>query len=81
LLGLLVFFLWRNAEPVDRIGCTLDNGGKEAALGVGLVLPALRRDGARGVPALQRKGMTWVDTRSRWGAFSAFPSSWTTPGS
>jgi len=36
LVALIVFFLWRNAEPVDRIGCTLDNAGREAALGVGL---------------------------------------------
>ncbi len=31
LVSLIVFFLWRNGEPVDRIGRTLKNGGKEAA--------------------------------------------------
>jgi membrane protease YdiL (CAAX protease family) len=36
LVSLIVFFLWRNGEPLDRIGCTLRNGGREAALGVGL---------------------------------------------
>ncbi len=36
LVSLIVFFLWRNGEPVARIGWAFKNGGKEAALGVGL---------------------------------------------
>jgi membrane protease YdiL (CAAX protease family) len=36
LVSLIVFFLWRNGEPVHRIGWSLKNGGKEAALGGGL---------------------------------------------
>jgi membrane protease YdiL (CAAX protease family) len=36
LVSLIVFFLWRNGEPVGRIGWTLGNGGREASLGLGL---------------------------------------------
>jgi membrane protease YdiL (CAAX protease family) len=36
LVSLIVFFLWRNGEPVGRIGWTLKNGGREALLGLGL---------------------------------------------
>ncbi len=36
LVSLIVFFLWRNGEPVGRIGWTLKHGAREAALGVGL---------------------------------------------
>jgi len=38
LVSLIMFFLWRNGEPVGRIGCTLEQGGREAALGVGLFI-------------------------------------------
>ncbi len=38
LVSLIVFFLWRNSEPLGRIGWTLKNGGKEAALGVALFI-------------------------------------------
>jgi membrane protease YdiL (CAAX protease family) len=36
LVGLIVFFLWRNGEPVGRIGWTFEHAAREAALGVGL---------------------------------------------
>jgi membrane protease YdiL (CAAX protease family) len=39
LVSLILFFLWRNGEPVARIGWTLRNGWKEVALGVGLFPP------------------------------------------
>lgn len=39
-LGALVWFLvWRNGEPVARIGWSLRNGWREAALGAALFLP------------------------------------------
>lgn len=39
LVSLILFFLWRNGEPVARIGWTFRNGWKDIALGVGLFLP------------------------------------------
>lgn len=38
LVSLIMFFLWRNGERVGRIGCTLEQGGREAALGAGLFI-------------------------------------------
>jgi membrane protease YdiL (CAAX protease family) len=38
LVSLIVFFLWRNGEPVGRIGWTLKSGGKEATLGMALFI-------------------------------------------
>lgn len=38
---LVVFFLWRNGEPLSRIGWNFTGLKKEAALGAGLFLPVL----------------------------------------
>jgi membrane protease YdiL (CAAX protease family) len=39
LVSLILFFMWRNGEPVDLIGWTWKNGWKEVGLGLGLYLP------------------------------------------
>jgi membrane protease YdiL (CAAX protease family) len=39
LVSLVLFFIWRNAEPVQRIGWTLKNGWRESALGAALFVP------------------------------------------
>jgi len=41
LTTLVVFFLWRNGEPIALIGWKFKNLKKEAALGVGLYLPVM----------------------------------------
>lgn len=38
LVSLIMFFLWRNGERVGRIGWTLEQGAREAALGAGLFI-------------------------------------------
>jgi len=39
LVSLILFFLWRNREPLDRLGWNFNNGWKDVALGIGLFLP------------------------------------------
>ncbi|MFI5338876.1 MAG: CPBP family intramembrane glutamic endopeptidase [Candidatus Methylomirabilales bacterium] len=39
LMGLVLFFAWRNGEPLDRIGWTFTGSQREVALGLGLFLP------------------------------------------
>jgi membrane protease YdiL (CAAX protease family) len=39
LVSLIVFFIWRNGEPIDRIGWTFKNGWKEAFWGLLLFIP------------------------------------------
>jgi membrane protease YdiL (CAAX protease family) len=39
LVSLVLFFLWRNKEPVTWIGWTFKNSGKEVALGIVLYIP------------------------------------------
>jgi membrane protease YdiL (CAAX protease family) len=39
LVSLIVFFIWRNGEPIDWIGWTFINGWKDIALGLGLFIP------------------------------------------
>jgi len=39
LVSLILFFIWRNHEPVTRIGWTLKNSRKEIALGILLFIP------------------------------------------
>ena len=39
LVSLILFFLWRNGEPVDRIGWTFQNGWRNVALGILLFIP------------------------------------------
>ncbi len=39
LVSLILFFIWRNSEPIDWIGWTFKNVWKEIALGVGLFIP------------------------------------------
>lgn len=39
LVSLILFFLWRNREPLARIGWIVKNGRKDVALGIGLFFP------------------------------------------
>jgi len=39
LVSLIFFFVWRNGEPLIRLGWTLKKGRKEIALGIGLFIP------------------------------------------
>jgi len=39
LVGLIVFFAWRNGEPLERIGWTFKNGWNNFALGIVLFAP------------------------------------------
>jgi membrane protease YdiL (CAAX protease family) len=39
LVSLILFFLWRNREPVRRLGWTLENAGKEVVIGAVLFVP------------------------------------------
>jgi membrane protease YdiL (CAAX protease family) len=39
LVSLILFFIWRNKEPVSRIGWTFKNSGREIALGIVLFVP------------------------------------------
>jgi uncharacterized protein len=39
LVSLILFFLWRNGENVERVGWSLRHAGREAALGVALFVP------------------------------------------
>jgi uncharacterized protein len=39
LVSLILFFLWRNGEPVDRLGWNFKNGWRDVVLGIGLFPP------------------------------------------
>lgn len=39
LVSLILFFIWRNAEPIDWVGWTFRNGWKDIALGLVLFIP------------------------------------------
>lgn len=39
LVSLILFFIWRDSEPIDWIGWTFKNVWKEIALGAGLFIP------------------------------------------
>ena len=39
LVSLILFFLWRNGEPVERIGWVFEKGWKDVGLGIGLFIP------------------------------------------
>jgi membrane protease YdiL (CAAX protease family) len=39
LVSLILFFLWRNGEPLERLGWNFKNGWRDVALGIGLFLP------------------------------------------
>ena len=39
LVGLILFFLWRNGERLDAVGWTFKNGWKDIGIGIGLFLP------------------------------------------
>lgn len=41
LVSLIAFFLWRNREPISRLGWTIRSAHKEIALGVALFIPLL----------------------------------------
>lgn len=54
LVSLILFFLWRDGENVERIGWSLRRAGREAALGVALFVPFVL-----GATLLER-GLLWV---------------------
>jgi membrane protease YdiL (CAAX protease family) len=39
LVSLILFFVWRNGESIDRLGLTFKNVWKEIGLGIGLYIP------------------------------------------
>jgi uncharacterized protein len=39
MVSLIVFFLWRNGEPLGSLGWNYKNGWKDVVLGIGLFLP------------------------------------------
>ena len=39
MVSLILFFLWRNGEPLESLGWNFKNGWKDVALGIGLFLP------------------------------------------
>ena len=39
LVSLILFFLWHNGEPVERIGWVFEKGWKDVGLGIGLFIP------------------------------------------
>ena len=39
LVSLILFFLWRNGEPLERLGWNFKNGWRDIVLGIGLFLP------------------------------------------
>jgi CAAX protease family protein len=39
LVSLILFFLWRNGEPISWVGWTFKNSWKEIRLGIGLYIP------------------------------------------
>jgi len=39
LVSLILFFIWRNGEPLEQLGWNFKNGWKDVALGIGLFLP------------------------------------------
>ncbi len=39
LVSLILFFLWRNAEPINWIGWTFKNSWREISIGIGLYIP------------------------------------------
>ena len=41
LVSLVLFLLWHNGEPIDRIGWSFRNGWRDVALGLGLFIPLL----------------------------------------
>lgn len=59
LVALIVFFLWRNNEPLEQIGWKRRGAGKEIAVGVALFVPVFLGAGlieriARGTPSTER---------------------------
>jgi membrane protease YdiL (CAAX protease family) len=39
MVSLILFFLWRNGEPLEGLGWNFKNGWKDVVLGIGLFLP------------------------------------------
>ena len=39
LVSLILFFVWRNGEPINWVGWTFKNSWKEIGLGIGLYIP------------------------------------------
>jgi len=61
LLGLVLFFVWRNGEPFDRIGWTFARRWREVSLGVGLFVPFVLGVGLLG-RALEAAGLSAPST-------------------
>jgi len=58
LVSLILFFLWRNGEPLEQLGWNFKNGWKDVALGIGLFLPVFLAAG-------------WLDNALQAAGFSA----------
>jgi membrane protease YdiL (CAAX protease family) len=61
LVGLILFFIWRNGEPIDWIGWSFRNGWRDIALGLGLFIPLLYGTGLL-ERALQAGGLSAPST-------------------
>lgn len=57
LVGLVLFFAWRNREPLNRIGWTFTGGWREVTLGLGLFVPFFFAVGLLG-RALEAAGLS-----------------------
>ena len=58
MVSLILFFLWRNGEPLERLGWNFMNGWKDVALGIALFLPMFLAAG-------------WLDNALQAAGFSA----------
>lgn len=61
LVGLILFFAWRNGEPLDLIGWRFEHSWREVGLGIGLFLPFFFGMGLLG-DALQAAGLSAPST-------------------
>ena len=61
LVSLILFFIWRNGESIDRIGWSFRNGWKDVALGLVLFIPLLYGTGLL-ERALQSGGLSVPST-------------------
>jgi CAAX protease family protein len=58
LVSLILFFIWRNGEPLAQLGWNFKNGWKDLSLGIGLFLPMFLTAG-------------WLDNALQAAGFSA----------
>jgi membrane protease YdiL (CAAX protease family) len=61
LVSLILFFAWRNGEPLDRIGWRFEHGWREVGLGIGLFIPFFFAMGLVG-GALEAAGLSAPST-------------------